>query len=137
MDIRYINRRLYHKYSSSQDYHFSSKIDRLMSAARTRLSVQYIDTMAYIEYYEYMKREYRYEEYEGKIVSLSEYYKYHRDVPRVFIRGVSDVREWYYEEVRRIEYGKVKAALMSEAKRKNQIVDIDEECREIKYTCVM
>ena len=56
---------------------------------------------------EYLKRTYKSEEYEKKIKLLTEYYKFHKDIPRLFMKGEIDIVNKYYDEKRKIEYYKI------------------------------
>jgi hypothetical protein len=49
---------------------------------------------------ENMKRWYRYEEFDGKIKMLSEYYKFHKDIPHVVERNIEKVLAKYYDRKR-------------------------------------
>lgn len=49
---------------------------------------------------ENMKRVYRAEEYHGKCKMLSEYYKFHKDIPHVVERGIEKILAKYYDRRR-------------------------------------
>jgi hypothetical protein len=54
-----------------------------------------------------MKRIYTLPEYGGKIKMLSEYYKYHHDVPRLFMLPTSLTVSKYHDRKRRVEYVRI------------------------------
>ena len=54
-----------------------------------------------------MKRLYMRREFKDKIVVLSEYYKFHRDIPRLFFMPTSLTLSKYHDRKRRIEYMRI------------------------------
>lgn len=62
------------------------------------------DSIILNEQAEYLKREYQEYEFPGKIAMLSEYYQYHRELPRLFQREVASIVADYQEDVRNEEY---------------------------------
>ena len=56
---------------------------------------------------DFLKRFYMYSEYDNKIILLSEYYKYHNDMPRLFMKPTYKTVFKYHEKVRRVEYYKI------------------------------
>ena len=57
---------------------------------------------------EFLKRFYLNEEYGKKISLLAEYYQYHYDVPRIFMKPIFKSMFKYHEKIRRLEYYKIK-----------------------------
>jgi len=53
---------------------------------------------------EYLKRYYHLGEYDHKIKMLSEYYKYHTDISRMFMLPITNILNKYHDKKRRIEY---------------------------------
>jgi hypothetical protein len=78
-----------------------------MQSGRTRSLIRYRDGLTYDECEEYMKRTYARREFREKIGVLSEYYKFHRDVPRVFMMPISITLSKYHDRKRRIEYVRI------------------------------
>lgn len=62
------------------------------------------DSIVLNERAEYLKREYQEYEFPGKIAMLSEYYQYHRELPRIFQREIAGIVADYQEDVRNEEY---------------------------------
>ncbi len=63
---------------------------------------------------ENMKREYRRDEYTGKINMLSEYYKFHKDIPHIVERGIEKILAKYYDRRREYDYKCIKKQLKEE-----------------------
>jgi hypothetical protein len=61
-----------------------------------------------------MKRVYGLDEYTGKIKMLSEYYKFHNEVPRLFMMAFAETIDNYVDEQRQLEYAKVTKILRRE-----------------------
>ena len=72
-----MNKALYSKYSSSQNYYYTKDINDIMTDGRTPAVMKYKDYVTYDEEDEYLKRYYKLHEYDYKIGLLCEYYKYH------------------------------------------------------------
>lgn len=73
--------------------------------------MQFKDQNALDDSEEYLKRIYQITEYPFKIQALSEYYKYHSDVPRIFIAKICDTMNKYHDKRRKIEYLRIKKML--------------------------
>lgn len=56
---------------------------------------------------EYMKREYTRMEYPYKIKLLTEYYKFHQDIPRLFMMPTTHFLNNFHDKKRRIEYFRI------------------------------
>jgi len=61
-----------------------------------------------------MRREYATTEFKGKMAMLTEYYKFHSDVPRVIELGVEKIMGRYYDKKRENDYRIVKKVLKEE-----------------------
>lgn len=46
-----------------------------------------------------------------KLEFLTEYYKYHNEIPRMFIKHISDTMNRYHDKKRRIDYYRIKKLL--------------------------
>lgn len=88
---------MYKKYASSQNYYFSNDINDILQNQRTEKVIKYKDFIDLDDEEEtYLKRFYNYFEYENKLTMLSEYYKYHINVPRLFsIKNIHIQHEFY------------------------------------------
>ena len=106
-----LNKALYCKYCSSQNYFYSKNINDILSTESTAIVVKYKDLEVLDESEEYLKRFYKMEEYNFKNKALNEYYKYHKDVPRIFIKLISDIMNRFHDKKRRFEYKRIKIEL--------------------------
>lgn len=61
-----------------------------------------------------LKREYLANEYHRKITALGEYYKFHRDIPRIHAMPVERTLARHYDKRREFEYKQVKRLLKEE-----------------------
>ena len=109
-----LNLFLYSKYSSSQNYYYTKEVNNILGGSKDATAIEFIDMMAYHEEEDTLKRLYTIGEYPQKIALLSEYYKYHEDVPRLFMMPVATVVHNYYDKKRRINYIKITRQLREE-----------------------
>ena len=57
-----------------------------------------------IEEKEYLKRFYKLDEYDNKVKLLVEYYKYHKDISRMFMLPLVKILNRFHDCKRKIEY---------------------------------
>ena len=120
---RLINSFLYTKYSSSQNYYFSKEVNNILAGNRSIYTIRFADDNCMLDDEELLKRSYRLPEYAGKITLLTEYYKFHEDVPRFFILPVAQVVYNFYDKKRRINYIRVTRMLKGEEAEKINVHD--------------
>lgn len=106
--ISMIKRALYVKFSSSQNYYYSKDITELISQNRCKMLIKFKDQNTFDEEEDYLKRLYSLTEYKNKIKILTEYYKYHREIPRIFAFSISKIMNNYHDKKRKIEYIRIK-----------------------------
>ena len=70
---------------------------------------------------DFLKRFYLYREYEKKLALLAEYYKYHYDMPRIFIKTIYKVVFKYHDKIRRLEYYKITTLMENNDQNNNNI----------------
>jgi hypothetical protein len=58
-----------------------------------------------------MKRTYLRTELKGKMTTLLEYYKYHKNIPRLFMPKIFKVINRFHERKRKLEYALIKRKL--------------------------
>jgi hypothetical protein len=87
----HMHSRLYQKYSSSQNYYYTRDINAILTKKETVANINYIDTKEFDKKKEYLRRFYKASEHKGKITLLTEYYKYHREIPRCFMIPHGDI----------------------------------------------
>ena len=114
-----VTKALYTKYSSSQNYYYTKDINEILSESRTASVILFKDSMHFDEQEEYLKRFYRYSEYDFKIRMLSEYYKFHNDVARLFMMPITNVVNKHHDKKRRLEYIRVTKLLKEEQDAKD------------------
>lgn len=102
-----VNKALYSKYSSSQNYYYTKDINEILADSRTTAVIAFKDAVHFDEEDEYLKRFYNYSEYDFKIKMLTEYYKFHNDIARIFMMPVSNVLNKFHDKKRRLEYIRV------------------------------
>lgn len=129
---KFVMDRFYVVYSQSQDYYHSNKIGSIMSQGSFPSVVQYNDIQTMLDEDEYLKRFYSLHEYDNKIKLLSEYYKFHKDIPRLFLIPTSKTLNKYHDKKRKIEYYRIKKLLVDEAQKKNKKVAMNEDDNEIR-----
>ena len=89
-----------------------------MSDARTPAVIKYKDFTTLDEEDEFLKRYYKFSEYDYKIGLLVEYYKYHKDIARMFMLPTTESLNTYHDKKRRLEYIRITAMLkQTEAKK--------------------
>jgi len=114
-----VTKALYTKYSSSQNYYYTKDINEIMAESRTAAVILFKDNTHFDEQEEYLKRFYRYAEYDFKIKMLSEYYKFHNDVSRLFMMPITNVVNKHHDKKRRLEYLRVTKLLKDEQEAKD------------------
>ena len=106
-----LNSKLYEKYCSSQNFYYTKEIDNILCGVKSAGSIQYTEEVAYMTELErkeeMLKRYYKRGEYPKKIKLLSEYYKFHEDVPRLAMLPLSSLIHSYHDQKRRINYIKI------------------------------
>ena len=109
-----ITRALYSKYASSQNYYYTKDINEILANSKTEVVIIHKDFVIYDEEEEYLKRFYKTNEYDYKIKMLTEYYKFHCDIARMFILPTSLILNKYHDRKRRIEYMRITKMLREE-----------------------
>ena len=103
-----INRALYIKYSSSQNFYYIKEINKFLDptnikkiSERARM-VHFNDKLVYEDASEHLTETFLAFESEQKKDYLVEYYKFHREIPRVFQHGITKIFNKYHNKKRRI-----------------------------------
>lgn len=73
--------------------------------------IRFLDRICIEEQEEYLKSYYNFPYLKAKQKQLIEYYRYHNDLPRIFIRKVSLTLEQYHYQKRDIRYRSIKKKL--------------------------
>jgi hypothetical protein len=103
----FLNSKLYQKYSSSQIYYYKKDINSIIAKQRVPAMIKWKDEKDYLVKDEVMKRFYHREEYQGKFGQLTEYYKFHKEIPRVFSKTEYDMYFDYHDRKRKVEFVRI------------------------------
>jgi len=114
-----VHKSLYNKYASSQNYYYTKELNDLLSDSRTPMSIRLKDFQCLDDADEYLKRYYKRSEYEPKVRLLTEYYKFHWDIPRLFMVPITEVINRYHDRKRRLQYIKVTKMLKDQKEAQN------------------
>lgn len=109
---------LYQKFAQSQNYYYTRDLNDLLGGARTKYSIEFRDWLVYDEEEEYLKRIYAHSEYPVKIKLLTEYYKFHSDIPRLFMHPLCNNINTMHDKKRRLEFFRI-AKVIEEENKKN------------------
>ena len=102
-----VNKALYLKYSSSQNYYYAKTINEILTNAKTPNTISFKDYRMLGEEEEQLRRFYRKSEHRAKLSMLSEYYKYHKDIPRMFMLPITINLNIFHDEKRRLDYARI------------------------------
>lgn len=121
--LRAMNLFLYNKYSSSQNYYYSKDISDILSKTRSRTAIAYSDIENSLNPVGYFKQFYARHEQPAKLKMSTEYFKYHEDVPRLFMIDLAPVIHNFYDKKRRINYIRITKMLKGNIDQKVKIHD--------------
>lgn len=85
-----------------------------MTGGRTSAVIKFKDLLHLDEEDEYLKRGYKISEYDGKMKMLTEYYKFHKDIPRLFMLPTTHTLNKYHDKKRRLDYIRITKMLQDE-----------------------
>ncbi|CAD8050666.1 unnamed protein product [Paramecium sonneborni] len=105
-----ITRALYIKYSASQNYYYQKDINIILLQQRSKQYTAYKEWTFY-DTNECLKRFYSLPDTKQKTIVLTEYYKFHRDIPRLFMLPIATTLSKYHDKRRRIEYIRISRML--------------------------
>lgn len=91
---------LHEKHSNGQDSIYLRDINDILEERLCEATVRYLEMIFLSEEEEMLKREYLATEYNRKITALGEYYKFHRDVPRVHAMPIERILTRHYDRRR-------------------------------------
>jgi hypothetical protein len=95
---------LYKKYSSSQNYYYIKDVNEIISDSRTPTAIEYKQIIDYSLPSEQLKKFVELEHYDRKMRSLVDYYRYHKEIPRVFAKSIYDLYFDHHDRKRKVEY---------------------------------
>lgn len=131
----YLAHRLYHKYASSQNYYYLKDINAILSEERAAAFIDYKDLMVMGKKDELLKKPYKIKEYNSKLSKLAEYYKFHKEIPRIFAKDIYDTFFDHHDKKRKVEYIVITKKLKEEAGEdvKGQLEKELLKLREVRY----
>ena len=99
-----MNSKLYQKYSSSQNYYYIKEVNDILSDARTQsvlvykqmadVDVEGVHVRKFVDSNNYMR----------KMRGLVDYYRFHKEIPRIFAKNVYDLYFDHHDKKRKVEY---------------------------------
>lgn len=111
-----LNKALYLKYSSSQNYYYTKDINDFVENEKKPHVIHFKFQVNYENEDETLTRYYNSSEFDYKLNYLTEYYKYHKEVPRLFMIPLCHIMNNFHDRKRRIEYFKIKKMLNEQNK---------------------
>lgn len=131
----YINHRLYHIHSSSQNYYYVKDINQIVADERTPSTIKFKDLMQDSPGEDLLKRIYKAKEYQSKITKLCEYYKFHKEIPRMFAKDSYDTFFDHHDKKRKVEYIVITKRLREDAGEdlKAELEQTLKKMRDVKY----
>ncbi|CAD8110460.1 unnamed protein product [Paramecium primaurelia] len=114
--IAVMNYKLYEKYQHSQNYYYLRDINEILNDASTKIVIHFKDQITIDEDEEYLKRFYKIKEFFQKIGLLTEYYKFHVDIARIFQEPICSILNKYYDKKRKYDYFRIAKMIEEENK---------------------
>jgi hypothetical protein len=131
----FINHGLYERYSSSQNYYFLRDVNQILGDDRCRAAITYKDLLHFGQVGEQLKKFYRIRDYRGQMAQLSEFYKFHKEIPRMFSKEIYDTFFDHHDKKRKVEYVIITRQLKEQAGEdiKGQIEEQLKALRQVKF----
>ncbi|CAD8197263.1 unnamed protein product [Paramecium octaurelia] len=112
-----ITNSLYNKYAESQNYYFTKDINEIILDQPTKPNIVFKDLALLDEDVEYMKKIYQPHCLDNKMEVLTEFYKFHNDLPRWAVSSsIVNILNEYYNLKRKLEYYKIQKIIDEENK---------------------
>ena len=102
------------RWGVSTRLHYTRPIEALLSGARDERGVRWRYEADSLEPQEYLRRFYHRRECRDKVLQLCEYFKYHYEIPRIFLPGLIDIIDSFHDRKRNQIYNKVKQLIGKE-----------------------
>ncbi|KAM3128369.1 hypothetical protein pb186bvf_019497 [Paramecium bursaria] len=109
---------LSYRYAQSQNYHYTKSVNEVIGNLRTSNTIRHRDLVMWDTEEELLNKEYTTCSAWDKLRMLGEYYKYHNDIPRMFMLPAVVSLNYYHDKKRRIEYYRI-ARMIDEENRNN------------------
>ncbi|CAD8100966.1 unnamed protein product [Paramecium primaurelia] len=107
---------LFLKYSQSQNYHYTKGISEILHNYRTYNNILYKDILLYNTPEELLCKVFNSNILYEKLQMLGEYYKFHNDIPRLFMMPAIISLNYYHDKKRRLEYYRIAKLIQNENK---------------------
>ncbi|CAK57278.1 unnamed protein product (macronuclear) [Paramecium tetraurelia] len=107
---------LFLKYSQSQNYHYTKGISEILHNFRTSNNILYKDVLLYDTPEELLCKVFHISILYEKLQMLGEYYKFHNDIPRLFMMPAIIPLNYYHDKKRRLEYYRIAKLISNENK---------------------
>ena len=117
------HRFLYEKYSSSQNYYYMKEVNFFIANVGTPVVVAFQETLQMHSEDEVLRRFYHKREVWSKIESLTEYYKFHTEVPRLFIQPSCEIVNRFHDKKRKLNYIRITKMIGIPAEERIEIQD--------------
>lgn len=99
-----LNHMLYKKYSSSQNYYYIKDINEILTDSRTSAAIEFKHMADFNSEGEHLNKFVDTANHDRKMRGLVDYYRYHREIPRVFAKSVYDLYFDHHDRKRKVEY---------------------------------
>lgn len=117
---------LFLKYSQSQNYHYTKGINEILGNCRTTNNILFKDLLFYDTKEEMLNKIYNTNseklkmlgEYYKVFVNNRKYFKFHNDIPRMFMLPAIISLNYYHDKRRRLEYFRI-AKMIEDENRNN------------------
>lgn len=109
-----INHKLYEKYSSSQNYYYMKDVNAILGNQRIPSVIVFRDLQDQMKKEEVLRRFFFLEEYDSKFQQLTEYYKFHKEIPRIFSKNEYDIYFDYHDRKRKVDFVQITNMLKRE-----------------------
>lgn len=109
-----LKKHLHAKYSISSRIHFLRPIDSILTAARDTPYIEHKFLQDFDESKEYLRRFYRRKETKEKVAQLCEYFKFHYEIPRLFMDTFIQTIDSFHDRRRHKIYQQVKRLIGKE-----------------------
>ncbi|CAK61675.1 unnamed protein product (macronuclear) [Paramecium tetraurelia] len=116
--VVWTNKNLFLRYCQSQNYYYIRDVNEILADASSKAVIRYKDWHGYDDDDEYLKRYYYTDEYPQKVHLLTEYYKFHTDIARLYMEPIATLLNKYFDKKRKYEYYRI-AHLIEEENKKN------------------
>lgn len=93
---------------------FRRNISIILRKVRSPVCLQFIDLDSLSQTEECLKRVYAAPELAEKLKMLTDYYKFHEDVPKIFMKSASAIVHTHYDRTRKLNYARVMKMLQGD-----------------------